>query len=69
LSGGQHQTVGEASGEIRLASTVSLHLGGNSVPAGVYRLLATVKLGPSDAPASSRQHLMAQREGGVLQIY
>jgi hypothetical protein len=69
LDGGEHQVVGERSSLIDLAKSVTLHLEGRALPAGIYRLHATVTLGPPADSSSSRQYLMARRDGCFLRVY
>jgi hypothetical protein len=69
LGDGQRQVVSEARGAIKLAKSVTLDLEGKSLPAGVYRLHAAVTFGPPGEASPSRQCLIAQREGGVFQVY
>jgi hypothetical protein len=69
LDGGERQVVGEMSGMINLTKSVTLDLEGRALPAGIYRLHATVTLGPPAESSTPRQYLMAKREGCFLRVY
>jgi len=63
--GGPHQPVGETSSTIKLADGATLGIAGISLPPGIYRLNAFVRLTSNEA----KPGLTASLKGDLLQVY
>jgi predicted flap endonuclease-1-like 5' DNA nuclease len=68
-SGKRQQFVGKAEGEFLPADRVTVVLDDLTLPSGLYRMEAFVKLTPPWQSAKPEAGLMAMKEGSLLQVY
>jgi hypothetical protein len=66
---GSAQIVGRVQGELLIAESVSIQVPGQPIPAGVYRMIATVELAPETQKTTGTDQRKIEFTGGLLHVY